>query len=65
MSEFTEAYRKIGDPDDRFDIDFWQRQGPKAIFEAALELIKDFQIMRQGYADEPRIQRTVEHFQKQ
>jgi len=65
MSDFVEAYRKIGDPADRFDIDFWQRQGPKAIFEAALQLIKDSQIVRQGYADEPRIQRAIEHFQRQ
>jgi len=65
MSEYFEAYRKIGDPDDRFDIDFWQKQGAKAIFEAALELIKDSQILRGEYDNEPRLQRTIEHFQKQ
>ncbi|NQT18733.1 MAG: hypothetical protein HQ592_03445 [Planctomycetes bacterium] len=64
MPEFTEAYRKIGDPEDRFDIAFRQRQGAKAIFQAALELIINSQIVRQGHADEPRLQRTVEHFQK-
>ena len=64
MPEIFEAYRKIGDPDDRFDIDFWQRLGPEAIFNAALELIRDAQILKQGYADEPQIQRTVEHFHR-
>ena len=64
MPDITEAYRKIGDPEDRFDIAFWQRQGAKAIFQAALELVLDSQIVRQGHADEPRLQRTVEHFQK-
>ena len=64
MRKITEAYRKIGDPEDRFDIAFWQRLGPEAIFRAALELIRDAQIVKQGHADEPRLQRTVEHFQR-
>lgn len=64
MPEIMEAYRKIGDPEDRFDIDFWQRQGPVAIFNAALEMIQDAQIIRNGHADEPRLQRSVEHFQR-
>ena len=62
MGEVMEAYRKIGDPDDRFDLVFWQRQGPVAIFRAALEMIRDAQIIRNGHADEPRLQRSVEHF---
>lgn len=65
MPEIVEAYRKIGDPDDRFDVEFWQRQGPEAIFRAALELIMDAQIVRHGHADEPRLQRTIEHFGRQ
>ena len=64
MAEITEAYRRIGDPDDRFDIEFWQRQGEEAIFRTALELVQDAQIVRQGHADEPRLQRTIEHFGK-
>jgi len=35
MKEIHESFRKIGDPDDRFDIQFWQSQGDEAIFEAA------------------------------
>lgn len=64
MTEIHEAYRKIGDPEDRFDIDFWQKQGPEAIFNAALELVRDAQLLRDGHADEPRLQRTIEHFSK-
>jgi hypothetical protein len=64
MDEITEAYRKIGDPDDRFDIEFWQRLGPTAIFKAALDLIQDAQIVKQGHADEPRIDKTIERYCK-
>lgn len=64
MPEIVEAYRKLDDPEDRFDIDFWQRQGVEAIFQAALELVLDAQIMRQGYADDPRLQRNIECFSK-
>jgi len=64
MAEIIEAYRKIGDPEDRFDIEFWQSQGAQAIFRAALELVLDSQILRNGHADEPRLQRSVESFQK-
>ncbi|MBN1545504.1 MAG: hypothetical protein JW902_02475 [Syntrophaceae bacterium] len=64
MSEIMEAYRKIGDPDDRFDIQFWQSQGERAIFQAALELAQDAMMVRHGHVVEPRLQRTVESFQK-
>jgi hypothetical protein len=64
MRKISEAYRRIGDPSDRFDIDFWQSQGERAIFEAALEMILDYLILRYGHADQPRLQRTVEFFGK-
>ncbi len=64
MTEIQESYRKIGDEDDRFDIAFWQSQGAEAIFAAALEMIKDYLIIRHGYAEEPRLQRTVERYGK-
>ena len=57
-------FRKLGDPDDRFDRDFWQSQGPAAIFDAALEIVLDEIMLKTGHADEPRLQRTVESFQK-
>jgi len=64
MREIKESYRRIGDEIDRLDIEFWQAQGDQAIFEAALDMILDYQTLRYGHADEPRLQRTVEHFDK-
>jgi hypothetical protein len=64
MKVIKESYRRIGDDADRFDIEFWQSQGDQAIFEAALEMILDYLTIRHGHADEPRLQRTVEHFGK-
>jgi hypothetical protein len=59
-----ESYHKISDSEDVFDIKFWQQQGDKAIFEAARDMIRDYLLLREGYADEPRLQRTLESFQK-
>ena len=58
----VERYAKLGD-DDNFDIDFWQKQGPVAIFEAAFSMVKDYLLLKENYADEPRLQRTIETFQ--
>jgi hypothetical protein len=62
--KIKEAFGKIGDKDDNFDIQFWQSQGEIAIFNAAMEMAFDYMTLRQGYADEPRLQRTIESFQK-
>ena len=59
-----ESYRKIGDDERQFDIAFWQKQGDQAIFDAALDLVMDYLILREGHAVEPRLQRTVESFQR-
>lgn len=64
MEKIKEAYRKIGDKEDRFDIEFWQSLGEQAIFEAALDMIQDYMNIRYGHAVEPRLQRTVEHYGK-
>jgi hypothetical protein len=64
MSKIKEAYRRIGDAEDRFDIEFWQSQGDLAIFDAALDMVRDYLMVRNGHADEPRLQRTVESFGK-
>lgn len=64
MSEFFEAYHPIGDEDDIFDVVFWQKQGPEAIFTAAMEMILDAELIRSGYVAEPRLDRTVESFQR-
>jgi hypothetical protein len=64
MRNFQESYRKIGDEEDRFDIQFWQAQGEQAIFDAALEMVVDYLILSGKNADESRLQRTVESFQR-
>ena len=62
--EIVESYHKITDPERVFDIEFWQRLGEKAIFEAAQDMVRDYLLLREGYAHEPRLQRTLESFQK-
>lgn len=64
MRDITESYGRIGDEEGRFDVEFWQRQGDQAIFEAALDMILDYLAIKQGHADKPRLQRTVESFGK-
>jgi hypothetical protein len=64
MEGSKEAYRPTGDEADRFDIEFWQAQGDQAIFNAAWEMVLDYLTIRHGHADQPRLQRTVEHFGK-
>ncbi|MEJ7847732.1 MAG: hypothetical protein WKF92_06570 [Pyrinomonadaceae bacterium] len=54
--------KNIKDMDRSFDIEFWQRQGHEAIFDAAFELIQLY-CEEYGIRD-ARIQRTVEHFQR-
>jgi len=64
MSEIYESYRRMDDQDDRFDIEFWQKQGDQAIFDAALDMIVDYLALRYGHVDKPRLQKTVEYFGK-
>jgi hypothetical protein len=62
MRETRESYSRIGDEDDRFDIEFWQSQGDEAIFSAALDMVLDYLSVTSGRAEEPRLQRTVEYY---
>ncbi len=64
MREIKESYGRIDDNQDRFDIEFWQKQGDQAIFNAALDMIMDYLLVRHGHVDKPRLQRTVESFGK-
>ena len=38
MQKIKESYKRIGDDDGCFDIEFWQEQGDIAIFNAAAHL---------------------------
>jgi hypothetical protein len=64
MREMEESYGRIGDNEDRFDIEFWQKQGDQAIFDAALDMIMDYLLIKHGYVNQPRLQRTIESFGK-
>lgn len=58
-----ENYGKLQEADD-FDVLFWQAQPPEVLFAAVRQLIGDYLLIREGNADEPRLQRTVESFHR-
>ena len=60
-----ERYGRIAEMDRSFDIAYWQRLGPAAIFEAAWQMVVEAQSRRPGGVDELRLRRTVESFQRQ
>jgi hypothetical protein len=55
---------RIEEMDRSFDIEFWQRLGDAAIFDAAWELVEFYCRQRGGSPDELRLQRSVEHFER-
>lgn len=54
--------KNIKEMDRSFDIEFWQRQGDAAIFNAAWELVEFY--LREKGIDDTRLQRTVEYLQR-
>jgi hypothetical protein len=64
-STLTERYGKLSEMDRSFDIAYWQRLGPAAIFEAAWQMIVEAHSGRPGGADELEFRRTVELFGRQ
>jgi len=64
MRDIEERYQRVGENDHSFDIQFWQSQGDRAIFEAVTEMIRDYYLIRGIHADEFRLQRTIESFRK-
>lgn len=56
--------KKLSDMDRSFDMEYWQRQGDAAIFNAAWELVEIYMRDRGMAPDECRLQRTVENFQR-
>jgi len=59
-----EPLRKISDPEDRFNIEFWQAQGPEVIFQAAHELVRYDNYLKTGNPDLPQMDRTFGSFQE-
>ena len=62
IHNISENYGRLEDHDRQWDIAFWQKAGPEAIFDAAWEMILDHQLLKYNDASEPRLQRTIEHF---
>jgi len=56
-----ERYGKLREMDRKFDIEYWQRLGPQAIFEAAWQMVVDVYSQRPGGLDELRLRRSVEN----
>lgn len=57
-----ESFQKIREQDGKFDIRFWQSHGEKVIFEAAMDMVKDYLILKNRDANELRLQRIIESF---
>jgi hypothetical protein len=60
-----ERFGKLQEMDRSFDIEYWQKQGDAAIFRAAWELVEFYYRDRGLNPDDLRLQRTVEHFERQ
>ena len=60
-----ERYGRLSEMDRSFDILYWQRLGPAAIFEAAWQMVVDAHSRGRDGLDELRLRRTVESFQRQ
>ena len=58
--EIMERIGKISETDRSFDVEFWQRQGPNAIFAAAWEMVEEAYRWKGGSESERAFQRTVE-----
>ncbi len=51
---------RLDQMDRSFDVEYWQRLGPEAIFEAAWDLVVHAWKMKGRDPDELRLQRSVE-----
>ena len=64
MGTIEENYQCMTNNGRSFDIRFWQSQGDRAIFEAVLDILHDYFLIRGKDANESRLQRTAESFRK-
>jgi len=60
-----ERYGRLAEMDRSFDVEYWQRLGPEAIFKAAWQMVVDVHTRNSKGPDELRLRRTVESFQRQ
>ncbi len=50
--------------DRRFDVEFWQKLGPEAIFAASWEMTDEVNLIRGKNADQSRLQRDIQNIQR-
>jgi len=55
---------RMSEMDRSFDVEFWQRLGSRAIFDAAWELVEDAWKLKGRDPNELRLQRTVVRIQR-
>lgn len=59
-----ERLGRVSESDRSFDIEFWQKQGPSAIFAAAWQMVIDTYKLK-GWSDsELRLQRSIEKLER-
>jgi hypothetical protein len=61
--QIVERFSVLHDSHD-FDTRLWQGQPDKVKFAAAHQMILDYLLITTGKRDEPRLDRTVESFQR-
>ena len=61
-STIEEHFGQFAGADRAWDVAFWQRQGPEAIFDAVWGMILDHHFLTQSNAPEPRLQKFVEKY---
>ena len=59
-----ERWGKLHETDRSFDIEYWQRQGPEAILEAAWEMVVAYEERKGRTRDQLRMRKDVERFGK-
>ena len=64
-TDFVERTGKIEDLDRSFDRQFWQSQSDQPRFAAAWELVVHSFIVKGKDVSQLRLQKSVEHFQRQ
>jgi hypothetical protein len=62
---YFEQRRKIEELDRSFDLEFWQAQPPQARFAASWDLVLTVWHIKGKDVRQPRLQRSVECFQRQ
>jgi len=55
---------RIPDLDRSFDIEYWQRLGPEAIFDEARRMVLQAHGIGEAENDRLRLQRTIESFRR-